>query len=582
MKYTYCFTKRAPVYLIALIFLLTACATQQPAQQADSTLPSAQVEAAEPSAAVEPTDPDVLYRVLAGEVIGADGDSSDAAYEYLEAAMESEDPAIAARATRIAMAAQEWQYAAMAADRWALLQPENIDARQIAARAMMVVGDYVGAEHQFKAMIETMAHDRSRAWALTADLLSSAANPEKARQLMDRLALEYGGENSGDALFAQSILLGRQGMMREALQTAERALKADPERANIHAWAGRLAVNLEREAEALEHYHTAWDLRPQDRRIAMAYAELLRRNERPDEAQAVLSGLDDTPDMRFARIAFALDSEYRELAEELYAEFGTAQYPDPLEHAFQAAQAAELLGWPQQAIAWYARIDQGERLLVATLRGAFLTAEAGDVPGARSMLAELRREQDRSFAADSLLAETEILSNAGMESEAFELLSGALGEHQPDTRLLYSRAILAVQLDRLATAEQDLRKIIELEPRNATALNALGYTLADLTDRYAEAEQLIFAAYELQPEEASIIDSMGWVAYRQGNLPEAKRYLHKAWERERNPEIGAHLGEVLWVAGEQEAARAIWEEALGVDPDNEALRETLARFGISP
>jgi tetratricopeptide (TPR) repeat protein len=215
MKYTYCFTKRAPVYLIALIFLLTACATQQPAQQADSTLPSAQVEAAEPSAAVEPTDPDVLYRVLAGEVIGADGDSSDAAYEYLEAAMESEDPAIAARATRIAMAAQEWQYAAMAADRWALLQPENIDARQIAARAMMVVGDYVGAEHQFKAMIETMAHDRSRAWALTADLLSSAANPEKARQLMDRLALEYGGENSGDALFAQSILLGRQGMMRE-------------------------------------------------------------------------------------------------------------------------------------------------------------------------------------------------------------------------------------------------------------------------------------------------------------------------------------------------------------------------------
>ncbi|NND45039.1 MAG: tetratricopeptide repeat protein, partial [Xanthomonadales bacterium] len=478
--------------------------------------------------------------------------------------------------------AQEWQYAAMAADRWALLQPENIDARQTAARTMMIVGDYVGTEHQLKAMIETMSHDRSRAWALTSDLLSSAANPEKARQVMQRLALAFGGDGNSDALFAQSILLGRQGNMAEAVETAERALAVDPERANIHAWAGRLLVNLGQEVEALDHYRAAWELRPDDRRIAMAYAELLRRNDLPEQAQQVLEGLEDTPDTRFARIAFALDSGYRDLAERLYHEYATVAYPDPMEHAFQAAQAAELLGWPGEAIAWYAQVDAGDRLLVATLRRAFLTAEDGDTDGARALLAALRRDGDAAFREDTLIAETEILTNAGLQEEAFDLLSGALGKHHPESSLLYSRAILAVQLDRLQVAERDLRTIIEQEPQNATALNALGYTLADLTDRLDEAEELISAAYALQPDEASIIDSMGWVAYRQGRLDEAERYLRDAWDRDRNPEIGAHLGEVLWVAGDQAAARAIWAEAAEVDAGNTALQETLQRFGIEP
>jgi Flp pilus assembly protein TadD len=172
------------------------------------------------------------------------------------------------------------------------------------------------------------------------------------------------------------------------------------------------------------------------------------------------------------------------------------------------------------------------------------------------------------------------MMNAGMEAAAFELLSGALGEHQPDPRLLYSRAILAVQLDRLETAEQDLRKIIELEPQNATALNALGYTLADRTDRFEEAERLIHMAYALEPDEASIIDSMGWVAYRLGRMEEAVQFLNEAWSMERNAEIGAHLGEVLWVTGDREAALEVWQEAVEVEVDNTALRDTLRRYGI--
>ena len=129
-------------------------------------------------------------------------------------------------------------------------------------------------------------------------------------------------------------------------------------------------------------------------------------------------------------------------------------------------------------------------------------------------------------------------------------------------------------------AEEDLRLVIAAQPENAAALNALGYTLADQTERYEEAEELIRKAYMLQPDEASIIDSMGWIAYRRGRLQESADYLRKAWSLDNNPEIAAHLGEVLWALGDSDEAKAIWREGLAVDDQNPVLIETLDRFGV--
>ena len=148
-------------------------------------------------------------------------------------------------------------------------------------------------------------------------------------------------------------------------------------------------------------------------------------------------------------------------------------------------------------------------------------------------------------------------------------------------RWLYSRSLLAAELGRIDVAEQDLRTILASQPENAAALNALGYTLADQTQRYDEAEQLIRQAYILQPNEASIVDSMGWVAFRQGRLGEAEEFLLKAWGLDRNPEIAAHLGEVLWVSGKREEALEIWREGAEIDAQNIILVETLERLDVT-
>ncbi len=586
MKVHYCFMKSKLKWMFFLVLFIGACAQhavdRAGPEQAGKQEQGDSTARAEDSAALDPTSADVMFRVFSGELLGAEGDMEQAASEYLEAAMESEDPAIAARATRIAMAAQAWQHAAMASDRWVLLQPESIDARQTAVRTMMIVGDYVGAEHHLNGILTQMQHDWARAWALVTGLLTTATNIDKAGKIMDRLILENGAQNNSDALFAKSQFLARIGQLEEARQLAEMAISLDPERAEFHAWAGRVAVNLKQEDIALDYYRKAWKLAPTSQPIAMAYAQLLKRNGVIYTAQDVLAGLADSPINRFARIAFALDSDLRELAKDIYGGFADATYRDEMEHAFQAGQAAELLDLSAEAADWYEGVVRGARALVAALRRAYLTAEIGDLDSARKQLAKLRLQHDSAIVKESYLAESEILVDAGQSEDSYRLLSNALESIPADPQLLYGRAMIAVQLDRIGDAEQDLRQIIELDPENAAALNALGYTLADRVGRYEEAENLIRAAYDLQPEEASIIDSMGWVAFRQGRLEEAEDFLRDALARDNNPEIAAHLGEVLWANEHHEEALQVWKSALNTSPENEVLIETMQRFGATP
>jgi tetratricopeptide (TPR) repeat protein len=281
--------------------------------------------------------------------------------------------------------------------------------------------------------------------------------------------------------------------------------------------------------------------------------------------------------MRFARIVFALDINEREAAEKLYKGFAKADYKNASETAFHAAQSAELLGYLREAIGWYESVT-GERALRAGMRRAFLYAQLGEIQEARNLLAQIRIQTDNGIRSQSYQTEAQILQGANQNDTALELLSEALRLMPGDTGLRYSRALLAVTLLQLELAENDLRQIIQVQPDNAAALNALGYTLADLTDRYDEAEKLIFLAFELQPEDPSIIDSMGWISYRMGRLEEAERYLRQAWLLLRNAEVAAHLGEVLWARGQTDEARSLWQLGMQLDRDNVILINTIKRL----
>jgi tetratricopeptide (TPR) repeat protein len=528
---------------------------------------------------VEPTDDEVMYRVFAAEYLGAEGDLAAAVGEYLEAAMLSDDPEIARRATRVAFAAEAWQQAAMAADRWAVLDAQNVAAHESAAAAMLNVNDYVGAEFHVMQILDLM-NDSTEGWLLVSNLLAQSSDPVRADATLEQILARRKNASSADVFYARSQLAVQSRNLQQAFELARRAVESDPERIEFLTWAGRLALNLKLPETGLEYIRRAWQLEPDDHDLALAYADLLARTGDAESARKVMREMEQTPDVYLSRILFELAASERAAAEELFKVFDAMEYEDLVEKSFYQAQAAEALGYWQRAIDLYGMVEGGERALASALRRAELLAQQGNMQQARSELAELRLEPSELAVEESWLAEARILREAGDRDQAFRVLDQAVQEMPRSVPILYTRALLAAELGWVDIAEKDLRTVLASEPENAAALNALGYTLADQTERYDEAEALIRQAYILQPNEASIVDSMGWIAYKQGRYGEAEEFLRRAWKIDRNPEIAAHLGEVLWMSGRKEEAVKTWREAQEVDSQNPVLMETLERLGI--
>jgi tetratricopeptide (TPR) repeat protein len=177
------------------------------------------------------------------------------------------------------------------------------------------------------------------------------------------------------------------------------------------------------------------------------------------------------------------------------------------------------------------------------------------------------------------MLEAETYARRGETQRAFEILSRALDAMPVQPELLYSRALIAEQLGKLDILESDLRKLLDQKPDDPAALNALGFSLADHgTDRLDEAMGYIKKALDQKPNDAAILDSYGWVLYRKGNLAESQNYLKKAFANFHDPEIAAHLGEVLWVNGQKAEARKVWAEGMKINPDQDDMKRVREKY----
>jgi len=243
------------------------------------------------------------------------------------------------------------------------------------------------------------------------------------------------------------------------------------------------------------------------------------------------------------------------------------------------AQAAEEQRDYAGAEGWLARIDNPQRALEVQLRRASMLARQGKLDEARQSIRRVP-EQTQADGRAKWLAEAQLLRDQKAWGEAEKVLEEANKQFADDVDLLYEQAMMAEKTNSLDQMERLLRRVIELKPDHHHAYNALGYSLAERNVRLPEARQLIKKALELSPGEPFITDSLGWVEYRLGNAEEALRLLRGAYQSRPDPEIAAHLGEVLWATGQVEEARRVWREGRSRDSANDVLKETLARLRV--
>src|SRR5438105_197894 len=335
-------------------------------------------------------------------------------------------------------------------------------------------------------------------------------------------------------------------------------------------------------AEAAKRLAQFVEKNPSSRQGRLAFARALMADKRAPEArkqyEALLAANPNDAELVYTIgiLAFQL-KDYAVAEDNMKRLIALPDYRDPDSARFILGQIAEeQKQWPR-AIQWYESIEDGEQALPARLRTANAIAKQGKLDAAREYLHKTAADhpgQEVQFT----VAEAQLLRDANRAQDAYQLLGEALKSEPDQPELLYDFALTAEKLEKYDVLESNLRKLIEVKPDHAHAYNALGYSFAERNTRLGEARKLVEEALELAPEEYFIIDSFGWVQYREGDLKGAAQTLRRAYDGRPDAEIGAHLGEVLWMLGQRGEANRIWQESLTRAPDNETRLKTIKRL----
>ena len=566
--------------LVALTALLFLGGCQSLMQSAPHSSPPVEDSTPEPQAEAPREygsfSRETLYALLVAELAGQRNRFDIALGNYVQQANATQDPAVAERGFRIADYLGAEQAALDTALIWARNAPENLDAQRAAAVQLARAGRYDESLAFMEKVLQGQGDTHFDFLALSA----AQTDPDTRAGLLqsfDRLLDKH--PDNPQLIFGKALLLQQDDRPQEALDLLE-AQPDQPQQIPSVLLQARLLQGLERGDEALPLLEKNLRRNPDDKRLRLTYARLLVENDRLEEAMGEFATLvqqhpgDD--DLRFSMALVCLEAEaWREAIVYLEELIERGSHLDAAH--FNLGRAYRALGEPERALAAFEQVGSGNEYLPAKLMQSEVLFELGRHEEASRLLAQARDEQP-DYAIQLYLMEIEALSAQQQLEPAWQLTEQALQQFPDDLNLLYTRAILAEKRGDLAQLEHDLRFIIEREPDNAMALNALGYTLADRTDRHAEALALIEQAYQLNPDDPAILDSLGWAYYRLGNLQEAEAQLRKAHARFPDHEVAAHLGEVLWVSGQRKEARTVWADALKTEPDSKILRDTLQRL----
>ncbi|AWH32098.1 hypothetical protein C1930_04000 [Stenotrophomonas sp. SAU14A_NAIMI4_8] len=520
-----------------------------------------------------------LEPVIAGEFALQAGKLAEAARWYLQAAQQTDgDAGLAERATRIAMLANEDANAAKALALWQQRAPASLPMRSAAAALAMRQGNVKTARSELQSLLQDR-DEQGWKFALAA-LIGGGRDPAVPAQVL------------GELVDANAIP------------------------ARIEAWQefGRLALRMEKPELAQRMIDEVVRRFPQEPRVALLRASQLQQAGQTGQALTLLQGVEpqtrQDPELRNA-VAIAYDSLGQPAAAERVLAFGPqdvqtwgmrasllakqgdkaalgnlynelsrqAAKPDPAQRLLLGKIAEYLQRYPE-AVNWYHSVPGGEELSEARLRAANAQGLAGRQDLALQEVHAIQSDAtvDDDVRRDAYLLEAELRQRADDLPGELDALARGLAAYPDENALLYARALAWERRDDIARAEADLRKILVTEPENVPALNALGYTLADRTGRYQEALELIDRARVAEPDNAAIVDSYGWVLYRLGRNEEALVQLRRAWTLAKDPEIAAHVGEVLWVLGKHDEARHFFDEAAKLDPENRALLRAREKF----
>ena len=515
--------------------------------------------------------PDVMFLLMTAELAGQRG-RYDVAFEgYMEAAKRVKDARFAERAAMIAMYIKDVNKTKDAVNLWLGLDKNNQSALKIAALSSLIVGDNKAAAEYLDVLFKLDMAGFEKSSLELAAMLSKEAKAKLTYNVLTDLLVKH--PNNSGLFFIKSLLAMQINDRKEAEFNIQKALIIQPEWDKALTFQAQLALLSGNISKAVADLRIATEKHPENDKIKKLYAQLLIKNKDYQQAEKIYQQLikvhPEDNENQFALALIYIQDGNDDAAESLLMRLvEDNQWQD--QASFYLGKLEEKHNNSSMAIKWYDKVKSGAAAFDAGLSVAILLAKDKNFDDAKIRLQVLVRQFPKQ-KTKLLLMEAEFLNQQRQFQQAFDLLTSLLVDNPDEKDVLYTHALMADRLGKLDILEADLNKILVKDSDNTQALNALGYALVEKTDRYAEAEQYLLRALKLAPKEAVILDSYGWLEYKRGHLSNALDYLRRAFDRQKETEIAAHLVEVMWVIGKKEEAKALFKEVFKHSPEDEFL-----------
>lgn len=572
--------RSAPFLVTCLLGLtLSGCSSLTGPEETPEPQTVAQPAAEPADKTIEYADfePEVLYLLLSGEIAAQRGRFDVTLVNYLKAAQKSRDEGVIERAMRIAQSLNGDNAQQQLAELWLEVDPDNIQAHRVSAIQAIKANDLETAlGHMEKIMDQGGDADFDSLAAMAGNLPESQQDEllflykKTAERHPDTPELEY----------SIALLEKNTGDLTAALERLETLLSKNTNFQPAIILKGDLLYLMGEKRQALDHLMVNTRKYPANRPMGTLYGRMLigegELQAAQDEFARLVNRFPNVPGLKLSHALVALENNQTELARDELMELA-AQGHHTNEANYYLGRIEDEAGESERAIGFYQRVKDGSYYLPSLARSSELLAEQGKLDEALEHIRNLRAANPGQ-AENFWLLEVNLLLDQNLQEDVLATADEALEAYPGNVQIRYARAMLLDSMGDAAQAESDLKQIVNENPDNAIALNALGYILTTRTDRLEEARGYIERALALDPENPAILDSMGWVLFQEGRIKPALDYLSRAWSAYPDPEVAAHYGEALWMTGAEEQARIIWKKGLEQDAEHEILRETIQRL----
>lgn len=562
-------TLRLAVAIAALSLAATSASAESPAVKPQATPAKAAMQTQLSS--------EFVYKYLVGEIAGQRGDLGLASTIFLELAKTSKDPRLAERAAKAAVYGNKPKIAVQATSLWAELDPASIEAQQATTQMLVSSGKLQEAKPHLQKLL-AKEDTRANGFLYLNGLFANQPDKNGVLALVQELAKPYPELPEAHFTIAHSAwAAGNDDLAISELVIAD---KLRPGWETSAILQGQVLYRQSPDI-AIGFYRNFLNRYPNASEVRLTYARLLVNEKQfvPAKTEFIklVEASNNNPEVLVVVGLLSLQSMDLADAEKYFLQAEKAGFKDPDQLYLYLGQIAEKQKKDDKALAMYGKVQPGNHYLDAKLNIASVTARTKGADAGIAMLTSLKEVNSEQQTIVSQ-AHAGLLTQAKRYQEAYDVLDKAVNTLPNTPEIIYDYAMAAERVQKLDVMERELRKLISLKPDFAQAYNALGYTLADRNLKLEEARSLIEKALALSPNDHYILDSMGWVHYRLGKLDAAADYLRRAYTAQTDPEIAAHLGEVLWKQGKFDEALQTWEEALKVHPDNEVLINTTKKF----